>query len=90
MKKILVSVLLAVCLVCAGLAVACAPKYCVLNFERIQGIEYVSEVVDGAEVKKGYTVEFKLVIDENKVNISGDAPEVRAKGAGLTCDADGV
>lgn len=90
MKKILVSVLLAVCLVCAGLAVACAPKYCVLNFERIQGIEYVSEVVDGAEVKKGYTVDFKLVIDENKVNISGDAPEVRANGAVLTCDADGV
>lgn len=90
MKKILISVLLAVCLVCAGLAVACAPKYCVLNFERIQGIEYVSEVIDGAEVKKGYTVSFKLEIDENKVNINGDAPEVRANNAVLTCDADGV
>lgn len=90
MKKICAAVLLAVCLVCAGLAVACAPKYCTLNFEKIQGINYVSEVLDGAQVKKGYTVSFKLEIDEEKVNISGGTPEVTANGKALSVGEDGV
>lgn len=89
MRKFFAAALIAVCLVCAGLAAACAPKYYIFNYEQIDGITYVSEVADGAEVKKGYAVEFLLEIDESKVTIKGDAPVVTANGKELTADDNG-
>ncbi|MDE6001351.1 MAG: hypothetical protein K2G96_03405, partial [Clostridia bacterium] len=90
MKKILVAVLTAVCIVCLGLAVACAPKYHSFTFEQIDGIEYVCDVKTGAQVKDGYTISFKLKINEDEVTIVGGEPNVTANGNTVTPNADGV
>ena len=90
MKKLFLAALTAVCLICLGLAVACAPKYYAFNFEQIDGIKYVSDVMDGAQVKDGYTVRFTLEIDETKVNIVGGEAQVTANGNTVTPDGDGV
>lgn len=89
MRKFFAAALITVCIVCAFLAAACAPKYYVLNFEQIKGIEFVCEVHDGARVRKGYTVSFTLVINDEDVTIDGDAPDVRANGKRLDCDDAG-
>ncbi|MDE6598040.1 MAG: hypothetical protein K2K60_05335 [Clostridia bacterium] len=90
MKKLFIAVLTAVCIICLGLAVACAPKYYAFTFEKIDGIEYVSDVVSGAEVKKGYTVTFTLKIDEDSVKFEGGEPQVTANGNTVTPNDEGV
>lgn len=90
MKKLLAAALVAICIICLGLAVACAPKYYAFNFEHIDGIVYVSDVMDGAQVKDGYTVKFTLKIDTDSVNIEGGEPRVTANGNTVTPDGEGV
>lgn len=64
MRKILISVLSVVCILCLALSVGCAATYYKLIFEQSAGVTYDCEVKSGAQVKKGYTVTFGIVLDE--------------------------
>lgn len=98
MKKLLISIFAVVCIVCLCCGVACANgKYYMLTNANsdMQGIKYIflneenGETLNfGMEVKAGYTVNFKVEIDKDKVK--GDNPVVKANENALEANDEGV
>ncbi len=68
MRKFFIALLSAVCIATACLALAgCKePEYYVLTYTEQEGVTFdFGEIKNGAEVKSGYTVNFKVTFDED-------------------------
>lgn len=92
MKKFLIALLAAVCVVCGVLAAACKPKYYELTYDNVSGVSYIftgsadaESIESGAEVKKGFTVQFTLVLAAN----AEGTPVVSVNGNELAAGSDG-
>ena len=91
MRKILLTVLSVLMLVCIGAMVACkgaeddSVNYYTLVFRQTNGVAYDCEVPSGYEVKEGSTVTFKLVIDDEAIG----TPVVLANNEPMEANEDG-
>ncbi len=94
MKKYFVMILVAISVMCAVAGIACVkgPKYYTLTYQDINGITFVSEVWNEAEVKEGYEVKFSVEIDWNRVAKEDENknPVIKANDTVLTADSEGV
>lgn len=87
MKKILATILLAVCLVCTSVFASCKEAtYYSLTYTESVGVTYVSDIKNGAQVLDGATVSFKVNVED----YMNGTPVVKAGDEVLTPNSDGV
>ena len=86
MKKALTVILTLICLFTTAVALtSCSGTYYNFEFHLVEGVEIESEVMSGAKVLDGYTVNFSLNLDEKATG----TPVVKANGKTINPDANG-
>lgn len=87
MKKFLATILLVICAFTTSVFASCSePTYYKLTFTEAVGVNYVSEIKNGAQVLDGATVSFKLDLEDY---VQG-TPVVKAGENVLTPDGEGT
>lgn len=89
MRKFLIAFLAVLCLTLTGFAFACnkEPTYYILTYNQQPGVTFdFGEIMSGAEVKEGYTVQFKVTFDD----ATEGSKEVSANNDVIKPDENGV
>ncbi|MDE6442092.1 MAG: hypothetical protein K2L12_05015 [Clostridia bacterium] len=89
MRKFLVALLAVLCITLTGFAFACnqEPTYYILTYNEQPGVTFdFGEIQSGAEVKEGYTVQFKVTFDD----ATEGSKEVSANNEVIKPDENGV
>ncbi len=89
MKKFIIGILIAICTLCLGFAVACVdgsePKYYLITFTKVEGITYNCDIKSGYEVREGATVSFSITCADNVVG----EPTVTVNDSKINKDGNG-